>query len=180
MNLQALDDRALVERLVARRDERAFAELYRRHSPALFATAMRLSTNAADAEDAVHDAWVRAVERLALFEWRGSLRSWLTGFVVNVVHEIRRVRGREAPGDVSEMVGDSPELDELLSIDIEVAINRLAPRYREVFVLHDIDGFAHHEIALMLSIDIGTSKSQLSRARGHLRRMLGQRVSTES
>jgi len=167
------DDRELVERIAAHGDERAFRELYRRHTAALYATALRLSPGAADAADAVHDTWIRAVERFGDFQWRSSLRTWLTGIVVNVVHETHRARRREEPcGD--DIADPAPAPDLMLAIDLENAIARLAPRYREVFVLHDIDGFTHDEIAQMLDVDPGTSKSQLSRARRHLRRLLGE------
>ena len=168
------DDRTLVEQIVSRGDERAFRLLYRRHSPALYSTALRMSSSDAQAADAVHDAWIRAVERFGDFEWRGSLRAWLTGIVVNVVRESWRAHRREeacAPDDIADA---SPAQDVLLAIDLDNAVARLAPRYREVFVLHDVDGFTHEEIARMLGVDAGTSKSQLSRARRLLRGMLGE------
>lgn len=170
------DDRTLVEQITSRGDERAFRQLYRRHSPALYATAVRMSSSDAEAADAVHDAWIRAVEHLSDFAWRGSLRAWLTGIVVNVVRESWRARRREEPCDPDDVADRSPTTDVLFAIDLDNAVARLAPRYREVFVLHDVDGFTHEEIARMLGVDSGTSKSQLSRARRQLRRMLGESV----
>jgi RNA polymerase sigma-70 factor (ECF subfamily) len=165
-------DRELVGLVSAHGDEDAFRRLYRAHTPALYATALRLSPGAAEAADAVHDAWVRAVERLGEFQWKSSLRTWLTGILVNVVRESRRAHWREEPYGPDDVAAEPPDL--LLSIDLDAAIARLAPGYREVFVLHDMDGFTHDEIARLLGVEPGTSKSQLSRARGHLRRMLGE------
>jgi RNA polymerase sigma-70 factor (ECF subfamily) len=170
------DDRALAERVLVRRDEQAFRRLYHRHSGALYATALRLTSDAHEASDAVHDAWVRAVERLASFEWRGSFRAWMTGILINVVREGRRSHARDAPLDEEHVSPDAGTRDLLLAIDLDAAIGRLAPRYRDVFVLHDVDGFTHEEIGRMLGIDPGTSKSQLARARRRLREMLGERT----
>jgi RNA polymerase sigma-70 factor (ECF subfamily) len=166
-------DRVLAERIVRQRDPAAFRELYTRHSERLFAMAVRLSESRVDAEDAVHDTWLRAVEGLERFEWRSSLRSWLTGILVNRIRELRRGAARDArdDGDVELAVDPSP-LDDATRIDLERAIAGLAPRYREVFVLHDVEGFTHDEIAGLLGIDPGTSKSQLARARCRLRRAL--------
>jgi RNA polymerase sigma-70 factor, ECF subfamily len=166
------DDRRLADRVVRQRDEAAFRQLYARHTPALYATALRLTGGAADAADAVHDAWIRAVEHLGRFRWRSSLRTWLVGIVVNVVREARRTRSREEPYD-DDALAPGVSRDVHAAIDLDAAVARLAPRYREVFVLHDIEGFTHDEIAHMLGVDAGTSKSQLTRARRHLRGMLG-------
>ncbi|HSJ64867.1 MAG TPA: RNA polymerase sigma factor [Gemmatimonadaceae bacterium] len=166
------DDRRLAQRVVRRRDEAAFRQLYARHTPGLYATALRLTGSAADAADVVHDAWIRAVEHLGRFQGRSSLRTWLAGIVVNVVRERWRRHSREEPYD-DDAAEPGPSHDIHAAIDLDAAVARLAPRYREVFVLHDIEGFTHDEIGHMLGIDAGTSKSQLARARRHLRRMLG-------
>ena len=175
------DDRRLVDAVARRGDPRAFRTLYERHTPAMYGLALRLAAGAeADAEDVVHDAWIRAVERLDGFEWRSALRSWLCGFVVHRWREIRRARGREA-GDGAEADGRWSAVpstpDERLvatadRVDLEREVRRLADGYREVLVLHDIHGFTHEEIGALLGIEAGTSKSQLSRARRILRQSL--------
>lgn len=176
------DDRPLVDAVARRGDPQAFRALYERHTPAMYGLALRLAAGAeADAEDVVHDAWIRAVERFDDFEWRSALRSWLCGFVVHRWREIRRARGREAAGPAPAPGGpwsDEPSapdarLDATAArVDLERAVRRLADGYREVLVLHDIHGFTHDEVGALLGIEAGTSKSQLSRARRILRQSL--------
>lgn len=172
-----LGDRALAERVLVAGDATAFRELYRRHTPALYAIARRLG-GGDDAEDAVHDAWIRAVEGLARFEWRSSLRSWLTGIVINRLREMDRRERDLLPLDEESM---HPEPAEPLPrhtdpIDLERAIAALPFGFRQVLVLHDVEGFTHADIASLLGIEQGTSKSQLARARRRLRIALGHEL----
>src|SRR5262249_40840337 len=89
-------DRALVEGFLARRGEADFLALYRRHTPALLGLASRLSGRPPrEAEDLVQEAWLRAAPALSAFRWESSLRTWLSGFVVNVWREGRRLATRE-------------------------------------------------------------------------------------
>jgi RNA polymerase sigma-70 factor, ECF subfamily len=168
----AAGDRALAERLVRERDGAAFGELYRRHGAFLHALAVRLLDDAAEAEDVVHDVWVRAVEGLPRFEWRSSLRTWLAGILLRRVREVARGAARDRPlDDGSPWPGPAPP-DAATRVDLERAIRALAPGYRQVLLLHDVEGFTHEEIGDLLGIDAGTSKSQLSRARLQVRRAL--------
>jgi RNA polymerase sigma-70 factor (ECF subfamily) len=164
----AADDRVLVARVIANGDERAYAELYDRHTPFLYGYALRL-TNGDDtvAQDIVHDAWIGAVERFAAFEWRSSLRTWIGGFVANAAR--RSVASSSKDDPLDETVGqlDAPE-----TIDLERALADLPDGYRQVLLLHDYEGYTHEEIATLLGIEPGTSKSQLSRARSAMRRVL--------
>jgi RNA polymerase sigma-70 factor (ECF subfamily) len=155
---------------VVRGDERAFRELYRLHTPAMYAMALRLlARNAADAEDAIQEAWLRAVRGLGGFRGDSALRTWLVGITVRCALEIGRQRPRHAEAaDVDEIVR-TPDLERL---DLEAALAALADGYREIVVLHDVHGYTHAEIAGLLGIDQGTSRSQLSRARQILRRAL--------
>ncbi|HVE77527.1 MAG TPA: RNA polymerase sigma factor [Gemmatimonadaceae bacterium] len=167
-------DRALADRVRWQRDPVAFRALYRRHSPALYGTAFRLVGHAADAEDAVHDTWARAVEGLPRFEWRSSLRTWLTGILLNRLRELDR-QGRDMlPLDEAALAPEPPVVlpRGVDPMDLDAAIAALPPGYRRVLVLHDVEGFTHEDIARLLDIDPGTSKSQLSRARRRLRRAL--------
>lgn len=170
----ASDDRALAARVIADGDAAAFRTLYRRHTPALYAIAMRLGGDPADAEDAVHDTWIRAVEVLARFEWRSALRTWLAGILINRLRELERRRRPVVALDDALLPRESPVAlpHGVDPIDLEAAIAALPPGYRRVLVLHDVEGFTHDEIASLLGVDTGTSKSQLSRARRHLRRAL--------
>ena len=169
------DDRRLVDAVVQRGDERAFASLYDRHTPALYRLALRLTGgSAADAEDITHDAWVRAVEHLATFEWRAALRTWLSAFVIRCAHERDRAVTRSAlPVEILTPGTDDAALRGSYDrLDLERAIAGLADGFRQVFVLHDVQGYTHEEIADLLGIEPGTSKSQLFRARRALRRAL--------
>ena len=170
----SVPDRALAERVATRRDPAAFHALYARHTPALYAMAMRLTGQPADAEDAVHDTWLRAVGALPRFEWRSSLRTWLTSILVNRTRELERQARAVLPLE-EELAPDEPPPQlprDVDPLDLEAAIHALPPGYRRVLVLHDVDGFTHDDIAGLLGIDPGTSKSQLARARRRLRRML--------
>lgn len=158
-----------------RGDERAFASLYDRHTPALYRLALRLTGGSEpEAEEITHDAWVRAVERLATFEWRATLRTWLCAFVVRCARERDRLAARSwhvienlPPGTDDGVLPDAYD-----RLDLERAIMGLADGFRQVFVLHDVEGYTHQEIADLLGIEPGTSKSQLFRARRALRQAL--------
>ena len=168
-----LHDRELVEKFLARRDEEAFRQLFRRHSPRLFAMALRLTFGRrADAEDLVQDTWLRASKRLPKFEWRSALGTWLGAIVINCARERARRRTIEAAaaGEAERIAapGSSP----VTAIDLERAIASLADGYREVLELYEIEGFTHAEIAESRGVAVSTSKSQLSRARALLRAKL--------
>ena len=165
-------DQALVERYISRRDEHSFRELYRRHSPAMYALALRLSDTEADAEDALQEAWIRACKLISTFEWKSTLRTWLVGILINCVREVRRKRERRSEDSIPEEL--SPQMlpnDQSLS-SLEEAIQNLPGGYRQVLVLHDVEGYTHEEISRMLDINAGTSKSQLHHARKYIRNLL--------
>lgn len=167
------DERRLVARFVAHREERAFEILYDRHTPSLYRLALRLSAgNTAVAEDLVHDAWMRAVPRLRQFAWASSLRTWLSGFVVNLWREHWREQRDLLLLDDAVATDDDALRGTFDRIDLERALAALAPGYRVVLVLHDLEGYTHEDIASLLGVDPGTSKSQLSRARAAMRRAL--------
>jgi len=168
------DDRALVERFLARREEAAFRLLYRRHAPALFRFATRLAGNREDGEDLLQETWIRAAGRLGDFRGSSSLRTWLCGIAVYRWREILRGRARRKSSLHVAWAASSPEApaSDTLGVDVERAIRELPDGYREVLVLHDLHGYTHEEIARMLEVDSGTSKSQLFRARRALREKL--------
>jgi RNA polymerase sigma-70 factor (ECF subfamily) len=180
------EDRALVERFLSTREEHAFRLLYRRHAPALFRFATRLAGGREDGEDLLQETWIRAAGRLADFRWESALRTWLFGIAVNRWREVLRARSRR-PGlalvsrlENEDGVPIAP--DAAMAMDLDRAIASLPDGYREVLVLHDVHGYTHEEIARMLEIETGTSKSQLSRARRALRerfRIDGSRGGTE-
>jgi RNA polymerase sigma-70 factor, ECF subfamily len=156
-------------------DETAFRALYRRYTPALYRLALRLGGGDGPwAEELVQRTWIRAVEGLSSFAWRSSLSSWLGGIAINCARELwREARTRSETALAEEIPVAAPRLlapEE--RVDLERAIERLPAGYREVFVLHDVEGYTHEEIGGLLGIESGTSKSQLSRARQRLRAAL--------
>lgn len=169
----AAPDRDLADALRLRGDEAAFRALYRRHTPRLFQVVLRLMGGSEhDAEDVVQETWIRATQRLGDFRWEAAFGTWLTGIGLNVARGILRRRGR--------WEGDAEEAPEAWRpppahgerIDLERALALLPAGYRTVLVLHDVEGFTHDEIAAMLGVVPGTSKSQLSNARRAMRRLL--------
>jgi RNA polymerase sigma-70 factor, ECF subfamily len=168
------DERRLVARVLRDRDERAFRELYRRHTPALYLLALRLlGSRASHAEDVVQDVWVRAVRNLHAFSWSSTLRTWLGGIVVNCCREMARSGAREERAVMawaSAPSGEAAWTPETLAL--EDAIAGLPDGQREVLVLHDIYGYTHKELADVLGIAVGTSKSQLHDARRAVRAAL--------
>jgi RNA polymerase sigma-70 factor (ECF subfamily) len=154
-----------VQEYLRTRSDAAFLRIYDAHAAALFGVALRVTGGVrSDAEDVFQEAWRRACSRFSSFEGRSSLRTWLTGFIVRCAHET--LRNRFGP---EEYEGSGPAPPLALAIDLERAVETLAPGARMVLVLHDIEGYTHEEIAGMLGIETGTSKSQLSRARRQLR-----------
>ncbi len=150
--------------------EDAFRTLYRAHTPALYALALRLTgRDQHEAEDLVQETWVRATRKMSGFRGESALRTWLCGVLINV----RRERARSAwrMVDAPDIEPSSPPLDDA-AFDLERAIAALPDGARDVFVLYDVYGYAHREIAEMLGVVEGTSKSQLARARMLLRRAL--------
>lgn len=168
------EDRVLAEALLSRGDERAFRELYRRHTPALYQLALRVvGGNDADAQDVIQETWVRASAKLDGFRWESSLRTWLTGIALNLSREVLRRRARRPTTELTEFnepVSRPLQLGDRM--DLERAIAALPPGSRMVLVLHDIEGYTHEEIAQRLRISAGTSKSQLFAARRALRARL--------
>lgn len=172
-------DDALLDRLARTRDVRAFDTLYRRHTARLYAVALRMTHDADVAADIVHDTWVRAVESVGHFERRSAVRTWLTGILINRHREWLRERrhdpfDEDPPGDDIIDPSYSSPLDATRfdRLDLETAVAALAPGFRSVLVLHDIEGFTHEEIGMMLGVSPGTSKSQLARARQRMRLLL--------
>jgi len=164
----------LVRRAVAG-DEGAFEGLYRRHVARIH-TLVRRMADGQVADEVTQDVFVRAWTKLATFRGDAAFGTWLHRLAVNVVLSRRR-------SDRSErgwLTGDDTALAEVgtrpraswAALDLEAAIARLPEGARQVFVLHDVEGWTHEEIAAQLGLVPGTSKSQLSRARAALRRML--------
>ncbi len=165
------EDLALVEQFLRGRGEEAFRALYRAHTPALYALALRLTGGErAEAEDLVQESWVRALAALPTFRAESALRSWLCGVLVNVRRGRMRADWRIVDAPDVEPLADTIGRDD--AIDLERAIAALPDGARDVYVLHDVHGYTHREVADLLGIVEGTSKSQLNRARALLRSAL--------
>jgi RNA polymerase sigma-70 factor (ECF subfamily) len=144
----------------------------------MYGVALRMvAQNAADAEDVVQEAWVRAIRGLASFRGESALRTWLVGITVRCALEAVRRRLPSNASTIEPVAAAARRLD--LGVDLERVIAALADGYRHVLVLHDIYGYTHAEIAALLGVDEGTSKSQLSRARRSVRRALEATPMTE-
>ncbi len=163
--------------LAAAGDSQAFERLYRRHVARVHALMRRMVGGETDAEEATQDAFVRAWERLGTFRGEAAFGTWLHRLAVNVALNWRKAAGRARTRFDDEA---SPELlpgrreTGAERMDLEAAIGRLPPGARQVFVLHDVEGFRHEEIATLMGVTEGTTKAQLHRARsllrGHLER----------
>ena len=145
--------------------------------------ALRLTANNQfDAEEILQEMWVIAIKKLPHFEWRSKLSTWLTGILINIWREKRRTIEREMTAlSTFEMRSEtSIAEDEFTKYDLEKAINSLPPGYRQVIILHDIEGYKHREIAELLNIEEGTSKSQLHHARMAMRNFFNDETKEES
>jgi RNA polymerase sigma-70 factor (ECF subfamily) len=158
-------------------DVDAFEAVYRAHAAAIHALCLRMTGDGGDARDLVQDVFVRAWERLPTFRGQSSLATWLHRLAVNVVLEKWRSAKRDALRMIDDLDGtafDAPmaQLDLDATMDIAEAMTKLPAGARTVFVLHEIEGYSHEEIATMTGIAAGTSRTQLFRARRALATML--------
>ena len=155
-------------------DVRAFEVLYRRHAGRVHATCKRLAGNTSDADEFTQKTFVRAWESLPRFRGESGFGTWLHRIAVNVALTDRRKALREA-GKLQlardgEPCGSGSDPDG--DMDLERAVAALPDGAREVFVLHDVEGYRHEEIAEIAGIAVGTSRAQLHRARSLLRERL--------
>lgn len=160
-----------------RGDERGFERLYRAHVGRIYALSLRLADDATHADQLTQDVFVRAWERLATFKGESSFATWLHRLAVNVILSDRRSawrRGRRLTGndEFLDLAPDRRSANAGLRLDLDGAIANLPPGARTVFVLHDVEGYEHGEIAELTGIAVGTSKAQLFRARRLLREAL--------
>lgn len=160
-------------------DARAFEALYRTHLPRVHSLVRRM-TAGRDADELTQDVFVRLWQKLGTFRGDSSFTTWLHRLAVNVVIERFRTdqvrRGRMIDGEDIFEVLPGPAQTRDLGMDFETALEKLPDGAREIFVLHDVEGYKHHEIATLLEISAGTSKAQLHRARMMLRKHLGPRT----
>lgn len=151
-------------------DVAAFEGLYRTHAGAVLALCNRMVRDDADARELLQDVFVRAWERLTSFKGQSAFGTWLHRLAVNVVLErlraTKRDAGRHVSGDDEEVFGSHTSAGDLETrMDLETALASLPQGARTVFVLHDMEGYSHDEIAQMTGIAAGTARAQLWRAR---------------
>jgi RNA polymerase sigma-70 factor (ECF subfamily) len=175
------EDRRAVERRLVKDaqngDLLAFERLYRDNERKVFALCLRLSSDAALAEELTQEVFVRAWRKLGSFRGESAFSTWLYPMTVNVALSERRSRRRrearivaaEDPAQLERVPG-APRHE--AGFDLERALATLPPGARTVFVLHDVEGRTHEEIAALLDLAPGTSKAQLHRARRLLREVL--------
>lgn len=171
----APDADAVDAALAASGDAHAFERLYRRHVTRVHTLVRRMMGE--DNEDVTQEVLVRAWQKLGTFRGEATFGTWLHRLAVNVILNRRSTRGRwrKLFAEEPETGFDPPsrQLSPAVGLDFEAAVARLSPGARQVFVLHDVEGYRHEEIAGMLGISPGTSKSQLHYARMALRKSLG-------
>lgn len=151
-------------------------ELYRRLSPRMFAVCLRYAGNSEEAEDILQEGFIKVFKKLDSFRSEGSFEGWVRRIFVNTA--IEHFRRKRYLSPVTEKEENTIEakftsvLDELAEKDILALVQELSPGYRTVFNMYVVEGYTHKEIADMLGISEGTSKSQLSRAKVILQDMV--------
>jgi len=167
-------------------DAEAFQALYDRHKRRVYSLCLRMTANTAEAEDLTQEAFLQLYRKIATFRGESAFSTWLHRLSVNVV--LMHLRKKSLPvvsleestqGSGEE---DAPKKDfgaddlalagSLDRLQLQRAVDDLPPGYRTIFVLHDIEGYEHNEIAAMVGCSVGNSKSQLHKARMKLRDML--------
>ena len=174
------EERALIERC-RRGDLGAFEELYRAHAGRLYSVALRLLGNTADAEDVLQEIFLAAHRKLDTFRGESALGTWLYRLATNLcLDHLRSKAGRS--NQMTDALDDEVGLFDagtsslaeqtVTKMDLERALARLPEGCRAAFVLHDVEGLEHREVAEILGIAEGTSKSQVHKARLKLRALL--------
>ncbi len=176
-------DHALAQ-LSAAGDMASFEQLYERHHRRVYSLCLRMTGNIAEAEDLAQEAFIQLYRKIGSFRGESAFTTWLHRLTVNQVlmhFRKKNVRMEQTTddGDVpvqvvlgTERPGQMPVIDR---IALDRAIAKLPPGYKAVFLLHDVEGHEHEEIAKLLGCSVGTSKSQLHKARMKLRGLLKQR-----
>jgi RNA polymerase sigma-70 factor (ECF subfamily) len=168
----------------------AFEFLYQLHGRRVYALCLRMVGNPADAEDLMQEAFLQLFRKIGTFRGESAFSTWLHRMTVNVV--LMRLRKKSLPTDSLEETLEpdaensgpkrdvgAPDLRLSGAVDrvnLERSIEKLPPGYRTVFVLHDVQGYEHNEIAGIMGCSVGNSKSQLHKARTRLRELLQEEI----
>jgi RNA polymerase sigma-70 factor, ECF subfamily len=175
-------DYALAQK-AAKGDMVAFEELYQRHNRRVYSLCLRMTSNVSEAEDLAQEVFIQLFRKIGSFRGESAFTTWLHRLTVNQVLMHFRKRGvkmeqttddGETPIQIVKGTENPNAMPVVDRIALDKAISQLPPGYRTVFTLHDIEGHEHEEIARMLGCSVGTSKSQLHKARMKLRGLLRQ------
>jgi RNA polymerase sigma-70 factor (ECF subfamily) len=161
----------------------AFEELYARHNRRVYSLCLRMTQNQSEAEDLAQEVFIQLFRKLGSFRGESAFTTWLHRLTVNQV--LMHFRKRSVKLEQTTEEGETPvqivvgtanpnQMPVVDRIALDKAVGQLPPGYRTVFVLHDVEGHEHEEIARMLGCSVGTSKSQLHKARMKLRKLLRQ------
>jgi RNA polymerase sigma-70 factor (ECF subfamily) len=161
----------------------AFERIYQRHHRRVYSLCLRMTQNPPEAEDLTQEVFIQLFRKIGSFRGESAFTTWLHRLTVNQV--LMHFRKRSVKDEKTTEEGDTPEqivpgtehYDRMPVVDriaLDKAISQLPRGYRTIFVLHDVEGYEHEEIAKMLGLSIGTSKSQLHKARRKLRDLLRQ------
>jgi len=149
-------------------DTKAQSDLYKLFSSKLFALCLKYSRNHVEAEDNLQDAFVTIFEKISQYKHKGSFEGWLKRIVINTALQRYRSKGVFNIVNENNIEDATIEIEDNDNVDIDyllLIIQELPDRYRLVFNLYALDGYSHKEIAKMLDITTGTTKSNLARAR---------------
>ena len=175
--------------LAAAGDMVAFEKIYRRYHHGVYSLCLRMMRDASQAEDLTQEVFIQLFRKIHTFRGDSSLSTWIHRLAVNQVlmHFRRPVVKKERTTDegtlpirIARGTEDVSNMAIIDRISLNEAIKQLAPGYRAVFILHDIEGYEHEQIGQILGCSTGTSKSQLHKARMKLRKLLTNRKTTHS
>lgn len=166
-------------------DMPAFEEIYTRHHRRVYSICLRMLQNASEAEDLTQDVFIQLYRKIGSFRGDSAFTTWLHRMTVNQV--LMHFRKRTVKFEKTTEEGETPDQvvtgtanpEKMRIVDkiaLENAITQLPDGYRNVFVLHDIEGFEHEEVARILGCSVGTSKSQLHKARLKLQKLLRKKA----
>jgi RNA polymerase sigma-70 factor (ECF subfamily) len=165
-------------------DLAAFEALFTTHGARMKSLALNLLGSVPDAEDAVQEAFLRAYRSRDSFRQGATLFTWVCRILINTCYDVsrRRTTRRDAGVVDGEVLLDppSPAGDHPLRLTLERAVGDLAPIYRDVFLLCEVEGYTHREVAAILEIPEGTSKARLFEARRQLRAAIGEKKAVKS
>jgi len=156
-----------------RQDLRAFEQLYRTHGARLKSMAYHLVGNRQDAEDAVQETFVKACRAIHGFQGHSGVGTWLCRILINACYDVNRRRRREADPEEHDLADrPAPNRQLALKVALESALSRIQPKHRMVFLMFEVEGLRHSEIAAILEVPEGTSKAWLFEAKKELKRLL--------